>query len=75
MICSNCKRCSEEFELDNGYKAYWFCVPKESNDPEYLLSDLSYSFLACCDKEPEESDKYDYWCVNCIESIIDRGGE
>lgn len=68
MICHNCKRDYEEFKIDNGDTGYWFCVPKGTDDLSYLFSDGSFGFLACCDKEPDETEKYDYWCVRCIDA-------
>jgi hypothetical protein len=71
LVCDNCKRDFESFTVGGIPEeiGYGFVVPEESQDPEYLMSDFSSSFLCFTDKEPEREKGKLYWCVMCIESI------
>lgn len=77
--CDNCKRPFESFDVNvidridleniNG-KAYGFIV--KEGDVEVLMSDLEYAFCCFIDEKPErEHPDWQYWCVNCVESVID----
>jgi len=70
-VCDNCKREPEPFDVDGVKdKGYFFVVPKADLNPSYLMSDLTFSFLVCLDKEPpDDNNNNEYWCVNCIDAI------
>ena len=74
MCCDNCKRDFESFNVEGiAEKIAWgFVVPEESQDPEYLMSDFSSSFLCFIDKETEREEGKLYWYVACIDNINDE---
>lgn len=78
--CDNCKRQFERFDLtpnpddpDGPKEAFGFVV--REGDIEVLLSDLTFAFECFLEAAPERKEKCDYWCVKCVEAVIDTGEE
>ena len=70
MVCDNCKREFEKFDLEGSTdKGFGFVV--REGDIDVLMDDLTFAF--CCFTEiPEEREKdCEYWCVKCVESVND----
>lgn len=71
MICSNCKREPESFELSDGQTGYWFIADKSDGDASYLMSDFSHQFKCCVDIEPELEENEIVICVRCVDAELE----
>jgi hypothetical protein len=70
MLCDNCKRQFEPFELEGSADTgYGFVV--EDGDVEVLMSDLTYAFCCFTEQNPVREQDKQYWCVKCVESIAE----
>lgn len=74
MICSNCKREPETFDLDNGEIGYWMIADKEDQDATHLMSDLSLAFRCSTEKEPKLKENEIALCVRCVEADSEDHG-
>lgn len=68
-VCDNCKREPEPFETDDNRTGYFFVVPKNSEDPIFLMSNLEFAFGVCLDKEPPDDENNDLICIRCMDAI------
>jgi hypothetical protein len=73
VICHNCKRESESFELDNGETAYWFRI--KEGDVDSLMSDMTYAFCCTTEKEPIAQENEVFWCVRCVDRYVENQEE
>lgn len=70
-VCDSCKRGPEVFTTPEQKFAFWVVVPRETMEPNILMSDLSEQFRICLDINPVQKTDELFYCVNCIASIIE----